>query len=51
MSPTALEIPMLLNDDLYKIIQKFQDYKDNWIIDFTSIDPKVTILTPPKLCF
>ena len=39
-SPPQFDIPMLLDSALYKNISTFQDYKNNWILDISNIDPK-----------
>lgn len=39
-SPPTYDIPMLLDAALYNDITKFQDYKNNWIIDMSNIDPQ-----------
>lgn len=39
-SPPTYDIPMLLDAELYSNITKYQDYKNNWIIDMSNIDPQ-----------
>jgi hypothetical protein len=45
-SPITYDIPLLLDTDLYKNMSKYQDYKNNWIVDISNIDPKVAPSKP-----